>query len=42
MTKKQLAGLAAALLTALAGALSQCPDEPVERQGETVVEGAAP
>jgi hypothetical protein len=34
-TKKQLAMAVAALLTAVAGVLSQCPDEPAPRQGVT-------
>jgi hypothetical protein len=36
MTKKQMAALAAAVLTAAAGLLTQCPDEPAPRQGTTV------
>ena len=36
MSKKQIAGIAAAVLTALATALSQCPEEPAQREGVTV------
>lgn len=42
MTKKQIAMLAAAALTAIAGLLSQCPEDPPARSGETVpVDGDA-
>lgn len=36
MTKKQIAMALAALLTAVAGVLSQCTDEAPVRTGETV------
>jgi len=37
MTKKQIAGIAATVLTVIAGLLSQCPDEPAPpRTGVTV------
>lgn len=35
-TKKQLAMALAALLTAVAGVLSQCSDDPAPREGVTV------
>lgn len=36
MTKKQIAAAIAAVLTAIAGLLSQCPDDAAPRQGVTV------
>lgn len=35
-TKKQIALAVAALLTAVAGVLSRCPDDPAPREGVTV------
>lgn len=36
MTKRQIAAAVAAVLSALAGLLMQCPEEPEPRQGVTV------